>query len=330
MEGGGTVDNVNAGNPDRDAAGITDMVNGAGDWGGWNGFNGINTGNKVMDVIIGGLFPGMGIIDRLAQVHIGDGVAGRGSSNNGTEQGAGAGGNEIADIIRTIVERGNEQQQQTPVTANPNARGEGGRRPGSATNGLMRFPNRSDGSTLRRGPPTRISNPPIMMDRKPGWENPPPDLEKMPRIINDMMPFSEVGGSGFRKINPQLFSDVPAPTGSVNQMLGPNAGTPPVDLSKMFSNILSTANQAVNDRSGGLNYAVGRFLDRGDITPDASSINMAVQPLQKQARSTALASMLGGTRVPDNLFDLSNLGAKIGARQGAQNVDVRRRIAPRR
>lgn len=297
-EGGGTVDIEGAGDYGRDVAGIADMVGGKGDWGSYGGFNGINTGNKVMDAVIGSLFGGLGIIDRLAGVSWGDGVAGRGSSNNPTDQGASAGGNELADIIRTIIERGNEGTQ-TPVTANPNARGEGGRRPGgSSSSNLMRFPNRSGGSTLRRGPPTRISNPPIM---------------------------SEVGGSGFRQINPQLFGDVPAPTGSINQMLGPNASTPPVDLSKMFNNILASTNQAVQDRSGGLNYLLGRGVDRGDFALDDNAAT-AVNPVLMQGRNQALQSLLSGSRVSDNIFDLSNLGANIGAKQGAQNIDVRGRI----
>lgn len=306
-EGGGTVDIEGAGDYGRDVAGIADMVGGKGDWGSYGGFNGINTGNKVMDAVIGSLFGGLGIIDRLAGVSWGDGVAGRGSSNDPTDQGASAGGNELADIIRTIIERGNEETQ-TPVTANPNARGEGGRRPGGGSgNNLMRYPNRNGGSTLRRGPPTRISNPPIMMDRKPGWDNPPPDLEKMPRIIDDKM------------------LRIPAPTGSVNQMLGPNASTPPVDLSKMFNNILASTNQAVQDRSGGLNYLLGRGVDRGDFALDDNAAT-AVNPVLMQGRNQALQSLLNGSRVSDNIFDLSNLGANIGAKQGAQNIDVRGRI----
>lgn len=270
--------------------------------GGWGGFGGISTGNKVMDVIIGSVFPGLGIIDRLAGINWGDGVAGRGSSNNPTEQGASS-NDVINEIIATLT--GQREQERQPITANPRARQEGSRQFGSSRGSNMRYPNIGGG--LRRRPSMREQPPPMMLDRKPGWDNPPADLERMPRIIDDKMLRMPI-----------------APTGSITSMMG----TEQPDLSKMFAGILKDTESAVQDRSGGLQYALGRYLNRGDITDDAGSINMAVGPLMKQARSTALSSMLGGSRVPDQLFDLNNLGANIGANQGAQNVNVRGRLRP--
>lgn len=312
-EGGGTVDNVGAGDYGRDVAGIADMIGGKGDWGSYGGFNGINTGNKVMDAVIGSLFGGLGIIDRLAGVNIGNGIAGRGSSNDPVEGGANGPQDYIQQIIETLT--GQSPQPRQPITANPRARGEGSRQLGSGGYRGINTPRRSRGSTLRRdqgpafGSLIRIDDGPVMM-RKPGWENPPPDLEKMPRIIDDKM------------------LRIPAPTGSVNQMLGPNASTPPVDLSKMFNNILASTNQAVQDRSGGLNYLLGRGVDRGDFALDDNAAT-AVNPVLMQGRNQALQSLLNGSRVSDNIFDLSNLGANIGAKQGAQNIDVRSRIPTR-
>ena len=298
MEGEGTVDNVNPGNPTNDAAAIMGM-------GGYGGTDFAPTGNPIVDKVLGQIFgaTGLSFIDTLAGINIGNGIAGRGSSNDPTDQGA-SGPQDIADIIRTII-GGNDEGTRRAITPNPGAKQEGSRRFGSGTGSNIRYPNIGGG--LRRRPSMRTVPPPAMMDRKPGWDNPPPGLERMPRVIDDKMLRIPI-----------------APTGSVTSMMG----TEQPDLSKMFADVLRSSEQAVQDRSGGMQYSLGKLLNRGDIAADPNSINTATAPMMKQARATALASMLGGSRVPNNIFDLTNLGANIGTQQGAQNVNVRGRIRP--
>lgn len=244
-----------------------------------DGFMGINTGNKVMDFIIGGLFPGLGVIDRLANFSWGDGVAGRGSSNDPTEQGA-SNSDLFERIINTLSGRIMEPTERRPTTANPRATQEGSR-PVSTSRSSINYPSRGR-STLRRGPTMR-----------------PADLINM-RSINDMLPSTD----------------------SVSSMLG----TPEMpNLSQLFADKLRGANDAAVERSDGLMQLLNRGANRGDFAIDANTA-AAVNPVLKQGRDQALSSMLSGSRVADNLFDLTNLRNDIGAGQGAQNINVRGRL----
>lgn len=96
-----------------------------------------------------------------------------------------------------------------------------------------------------------------------------------------------------------------------------------------LSSFIPQANKAASDRSGQMTSYLDKLLQRGDIAEDGASINAAVSPRLQRGRNNALSSIMMGNRVSDNLYDMSNLGADIGGRQGAQNVDVRGRIPSR-
>ncbi len=240
------------------------------------GFMGINTGNKVMDLLIGGLFPGLSVIDRLAGFSWGDGVAGRGSSNNPTDQGASV-NDQLEQIINTLTGRTPDGLvNKEPITADPRAKQEGSRPIGSGRSNI-RLPNRG-GSTLRR---------------------------------------RSGGGSQYD----------PATGMESRDFLAPSAPSTPEmpNLSQLFADKLRGANNAAVDRSGGLMQLLNRGANRGDFAIDANTA-AAVNPVLQQGRDQALSSMLSGSRVADNLFDLSNLRNDIGTRQGAQNINVRGRL----
>lgn len=298
----------------------TGIGGGASGGGGWGGFNAVNSGNKALDILIGGLFPGLSIIDRLAGVHLGDGIPRSGDPAGGASGPQDA----IEQIITAMIERAQPTRQ--PITANPRAGQEGSRRPGNTVGANMRYPNRGS-STLRRG--RTGSDDPYMMDRKPGWENPPADLVNM-RSIDDMSP-------RFGRVIDDM---MPAPGGggdSVDSMLGPNAGMQRLidtlgqrsqQQTGAITNAIQHANTATMDRSGGLQHLLGRGAARGDFALDENAASV-VNPMMMDARNNALQSLMRGSRVSDNLFDLTSMGANIGAKQGAQNINVRSRIPSR-
>lgn len=96
-----------------------------------------------------------------------------------------------------------------------------------------------------------------------------------------------------------------------------------------LSSFIPQANKAASDRSGQMTSYLDKLLQRGDIAEDGASINAAVSPRLQRGRNNALSSIMMGNRVSDNLYDMSNLGADIGGRQGAQNVNVRGRAPSR-
>ena len=96
-----------------------------------------------------------------------------------------------------------------------------------------------------------------------------------------------------------------------------------------LSSFMPRAQQAASERSGGMTDYLTKLISRGDIAPDSGSINAAASPRLQKGRNSALEAIMMGNRVPDNLYDMSNLGADIGGRQGAQNVNVRGRASPR-
>lgn len=306
-EGGGSVDNVNPGNPDRDRAGIDQMI-GGGEWGGgppdWaNAFPGVI---------------GMQMLDWLSRQSWGDGRAARGSSNDFTEGGgASTGYNDDARGIENIInELLNRQNPTTPTPAPtrvPRGGTEGGRRAGSGRMRSQYMP-AYRGVSAGRGRSTNyndfgrggnsINN---LVEGGPGPGD--PGVYLPPGSPNNMQ----------RRMAQEAGSFVP---GLMEAQSGNNALT-------ALSRFIPQANEATAARTGGMTDYLTKLVSRGDILSDSGSINAATGPRLQKGRNSALDSIMMGNRVSDNLFDMSNLGADIGGRQGAQNVDVRGRTTGR-
>lgn len=277
----------------------TDVADTSGSYGGYDqgrdqgsGFGMTSTGNAIMDAIIAAMPGGWGlsVLDNLSRVNIGDGVAGRGSSNNPNEGGA----NGYQDFIDAIVQ-GQHPNVINPTTP-PRVRGvnEGARRP---SRGSIRQQQMPVYGGQRRQPVPAVDD----------------NMEQMPRSINNTRsdPRQAIN-SGNNMLGSLLPSILQAQSGS-------NA------LSALPS-FISKANDATASRTGGMTDYLSKLMQRGDISGDAKSINAAAGPRLMRGRNTALSSVMSGTAVPQNLFDLEGLGADIGGRQGAQNVDVRSRM----
>ena len=142
------------------------------------------------------------------------------------------------------------------------------------------------------------------------------------------------GGTEFEfRRGGQVIDDLsgPQPAGTSagrlnNRNSGMNAGS---NVLAALASFLPQANQAASKRAAPVTGYLDKLIGRGDIAQDSASINAAVSPRLQKGRNTALSSIMMGNRVPDNIYDISGLGADIGGRQGAQNVNVRGRTAGR-
>ena len=324
---------------------------------------GINTGNKVMDAVIGAVFPGLGVPDWLAQQHWGDGVAGRGSSNNPTEGGgASTGLNDDARGIENIINELLNRQNPNPTTPTPTRvpRGgtEGGRRAGGGSMRSQYMPQYRGVSAgrNRRGPNGGSQYDPATgmesldaMIRKPGYGTIPEDgtefeFRRGGQVIDDLgQPIDGIsypGGSkwfdestgqrrpGAPPLGPDQKGYVPQVGGSSAGRLNNRNNSGSNALSALAS-FMPQARQAASDRAAPVTSYLDKLIGRGDIAQDSASINAAASPRLQKGFNTALSSVMMGNRVPDNIYDISGLGADIGGRQGAQNVNVRGRTAGR-
>lgn len=303
----------------------------AGAWGvGAGGGNGFSTGNAMLDKVLG-ITPGIGLaqnmvgfLDFLAGQHWGDGVAGRGSSNDPTE-GGNNGGNDtnsaLQQIIETIVNSGGGGggNNTTPRTITPNARAgaEGSRRPGS---GSMRRPSmpyyEGIGSRSRRAP---VVDDGIAYAGGSKWFD---------ERTGQRRPGAPPLGPDQKQLMP-ITDSYESMTGAPRMSDAPPAG---LGIAKLMTGLLgvnAAADQATNARQAPLNNALSRMYQRGDIRDDAASVGSVVNPIRGKAKDLALSQLLSGSRVSDNIFDLTNLGANIGQAQGAQNVNVRGRMPTR-
>lgn len=340
-EGGGSVDNVNPGHPDRDRAGIDQMI-GGGEWGGgppdWaNAFPGVI---------------GMQLLDWLATQSWGDGRAARGSSNDFTEGGgASTGLNDdargIENIINALLNRQNPTTP-TPTPRVPRGGTEGGRRAGRgsmrsqympAYRGVSAGRGRSTGyNDFGRGG-NSINN---LVEGGGGPGNPGVYLPVHPGDGSGG-DIAYAGGSqwfdestGQRRLGaPPLGPDQ---KGYMQSRMAREAGSFVPGLMEAqsgnnalaaLSSFMPKAQQVATERATPMVGYLDKLLSRGDIVQDGASINAATGPRLQKGRNAALDAIMMGNRVPENLYDMSNLGADIGGRQGAQNVNVRGRTPSR-
>lgn len=295
------------------------------------------SGNSLMDRVMSMTTIGqiVGLLDRWGQAtkeaggpygtrsgSVGDGY-GNNVAVSGTMEGAGGTGGADGpwqDLIQTIINN-STNNTTTPRTITPNsaAAAEGGRRPASGNGRRMAMPAYRGRFSGRRGgtdymlpddPSNGISytGGSRNFDERTGqYRN-----TKGGPLINDMGP----GGN--------IINDLAPTVDGRSSMLGPENG---LNIAQLFNTM---ADRATSMRQQPLNSALERMYNRGDIADDASSIGAVTNPMRDSAKGLALSQLLSGSRVSDNLFDLSNLGAKIGQQQGAQNVNVRGRIPQRR
>lgn len=280
---------------------------GSGDRGGGRGF-GANTGSTVMDAIINAMPGGwlLGAPDWLAQQSWGDGIAGRGSSNDFTDGGgASAGGNDYAgnidDIISQLINR--ETAPTTPIRVSRGGT-EGGRRPSGRGSMRSQYMPAYRGISAGRG---------RTQPRTGGGE---------PYVDSPVFP----NGNSINNILEPHVDNVGSMIGDVGSLVDAQSGN---NALSALASFMPQANEAAASKAGGMTDYLSKLVSRGDIAEDGASINAATGPRLMKGRNTALSSIMMGKRVPNNLYDMQGLGADIGARQGAQNVDVRGRTPSR-
>ena len=134
------------------------------------------------------------------------------------------------------------------------------------------------------------------------------------------------GGNSINNTSTDPLSGIRNMFGNIDGLMEAQSGNNALSALGSFTD---EANRIAADRAAPMTGYLSKLLSRGDIASDSSSINAAAAPRLQKGRNNALASIMQGNRVSDNLYDTTGLGAEIGGIQGAQNVDVRGRIPSR-